>query len=152
MAITRRDFVKMTGGIVALTSIGCGETLAKKQTKRPNIMWLISEDNSVHYSNLYNPAGVDMTNVNKLAESGVIFNHAFSNCPVCSAARSTLITGCYGSRIGTQYHRKIAKATLPTDLEILPAYLKRAGYHTSYKSKTDFNFNTENFCNFMQII
>ncbi|MCK4960431.1 MAG: sulfatase [Planctomycetes bacterium] len=141
MAITRRDFVKMTGGIAALLVSGCGETLARKQTKQPNIMWLISEDNSVHYCNLYNDAGVNMPNVNKLAETGVIFNHAFSNCPVCSAARSTLITGCYGSRIATQYHRKLEKTTLLSDLEILPAHLKRAGYHTSYKNKTDFNFN-----------
>lgn len=139
--LNRRKFIKSIGlSFGAFSVMGYSAAYAGKRAKKPNIVWLISEDNSVHYSNLYFDTGVDMPNVNKMAKKGVVFNHAFSNCPVCSAARSTLITGCYGSRIGTQYHRKIEKATLPGDLEMLPAYLKRAGYHTSYKKKTDFNF------------
>lgn len=90
--------------------------------KRPNFVWLISEDNSKHYMKLFDPAGVETPRIAELAEDGVIFTHAFSNCPVCSAARSTLETGCYGSRIGTQFHRKYERVPLPEGLRMFPAF------------------------------
>lgn len=139
---TRRKFLKNAGFSVAAAFVGnllTGSTWAASQARRPNIVWLISEDNSVHYSNMYNKGGVDMPNVNRLADNGVIFDHAFSNCPVCSAARTTLITGCYGNRIGTHYHRRYKKVDLPNGLKMMPAYLQDAGYYTSYLKKTDFN-------------
>ena len=92
---TRRDFLKKTSfGAAAALSAGSLSSIAMaaRKAKRPNIIWLISEDNSVHYSNLYNKDGVNMPNVNKLAKKGVIFDHAFSNCAVCSAARTTPAT------------------------------------------------------------
>ena len=143
MKISRRNFMKTTCALGL--SLVAPQTSFGKDQKKPNIVWLISEDNSVHYSKLYNENGVDMPNVNSLAKQGVVFDHAFSNCPVCSAARTTLITGCYGSRLGTHYHRRIKKVTLPNDLRMLPAYLREAGYYTSYFKKTDFNINTDNF-------
>ncbi len=138
MNATRRDFLKITGATLAFFA-SPGRLRAVSGKKRPNIVWLVSEDNSVHYCNLYTKHGVNMQNVNALAREGVVFDNAFSNCPVCSAARTTLITGCYGARLGTHYHRKIKKVTLPAGLEMFPYYLKQAGYYTSYKRKTDFN-------------
>ncbi len=108
--------------------------------KRPNFVWLISEDNSVHYSKLYFDSGAEMPQISKLAEEGVIFNHAFSVAPVCSAARSILATGCYGSRIGTQFHRKVVTVPLPKDVTPVYAVMGAAGYYTSNKTKTDYNF------------
>ncbi len=72
----------------------------------PNIVWIISEDNSKHYLKLFDENGVSTPNIEKLASNGLIFNNTFSNAPVCSVARSTLISGCYSPRIGAQYHRK----------------------------------------------
>jgi arylsulfatase A-like enzyme len=113
---------------------------ARAAPKRPNFVWLLSEDNSTHYMKLFNEKGAETPRIAELAEGGEIFTHAFSNCPVCSAARSTLETGCYGARIGTQFHRKFKTVPLPEGLRMLPAYLKQAGYYTSNKKKTDYNF------------
>ncbi len=107
--------------------------------KRPNIVWLISEDNSSHYLKLFDSHGVETPAIAKMAEHGLIFENAFSNSPVCSVARSTLITGCYAPRIGTQYHRKYKIVPLPEGLEMFPVYLRRAGYHTTNNVKTDYN-------------
>ena len=71
---------------------------------KPNFVWIISEDNSIHYLEHFFPGGAPTPNIVKMAQHGVTFDHAFSNAPVCSVARSTLITGCYAPRIGTQYH------------------------------------------------
>ena len=81
--------------------------------KKPNFVFLVSEDNSIHYLKHYGAKFGRMPNVEKMAERGVTFNHAFSNAPVCSVARSTLATGILAPRGGFQYHRKAELATLP---------------------------------------
>lgn len=114
----------------------CGKN---KPETPPNIVWITSEDNSVHYMKMYNELGVETPNIEKLANQGLKFEHAFSNAPVCSAARSTIISGCYAPRIGAQFHRKIKTVPMPGGLEMFPAYLKKAGYYTTNNSKEDYN-------------
>ena len=96
----------------------------ENDNSKPNILWIVTEDNSIHYMNLYTDGGAEMSQINALADQGVVFDNAFSNSPVCSVARSTLITGVYAPRVGTQYHRRMNRVkpvsythlTLPTIL------------------------------------
>ena len=111
---------------------------AAKNGKKPNFMWLLSEDNSKHFMKLFDKNGAEAPNVEKLAKHGVVFDRAFCNMPVCSAARSTLATGCYGSRIGTQYHRKLVSVPLPEGVHNFAAIMREAGYYTT-NNKTDYN-------------
>ena len=106
----------------------------------PNIVWITSEDNSKHYMKMFDDNGVETPEIQTLADHGVIFTHAFSNTPVCSAARSTLISGCYGPRVASHYHRKMKKVPMPGELEMFPAYLRKAGYYTTNNRKEDYNF------------
>jgi len=122
--------------IIAIFISSCNDELNLK----PNILWLVSEDNSLHYMNLYTEGGAEMPNISSLASSGVVFENAFSNAPVCSVARSTIITGVYAPRIGTQYHRRMSLVKLPNNVKPLPVYLKEAGYYTTNNSKEDYNF------------
>ena len=108
---------------------------------RPNIVWIVSEDNSKHWLRLYEEGGAAMPNIEKLAENGLVFQNAFSNAPVCSVARSTLITGSYAPRIAAQYHRRAAMAPMPEGLRMFPHYLREAGYYTTNNSKTDYNLS-----------
>ncbi len=108
---------------------------------RPNIVWIVSEDNSKHWLRLYQEGGAAMPNIEKLAENGLVFENAFSNAPVCSVARSTLITGSYAPRIAAQYHRRAALAPMPEGLRMFPHYLREAGYYTTNNSKTDYNLS-----------
>ena len=110
-------------------------TSAYSESSRPNIVWLISEDNSIHYSKLYSDSGAEMPNIRKLADDGVIFNHAFSVAPVCSVARSALATGSYPSRLGMQFHRHSKAVTLPASVRPVFELMHDAGYYTSYYRK-----------------
>ncbi len=107
--------------------------------ERPNFVWLISEDNSTHYLKLFNEHGAETPRIAELARHGLLFENAFSNAPVCSVARTTLITGCYGPRIGTQYHRRSVEVPMPDGLRMFPAYLRDAGYYTTNNNKKDYN-------------
>ncbi len=109
---------------------------------RPNIVWIVSEDNSKHYMRIFNPEhGVATPNLENLAGVGVTYENAFCNAPVSSAARSTIITGCYGPRQASHYHRGEAMADIADGLKSFPAYLREAGYYTVNNAKEDYNVN-----------
>jgi len=112
---------------------------SKKELQVPNIVWITSEDNSKHYLKLFDENGVKTPNIERLAEDGLVFINAFSNGPVCSVARSTIISGCYAPKIGAQFHRKYQEAPMPESLKMFPYYLRRAGYYTTNNNKEDYN-------------
>lgn len=119
-----------------LTPAFGGEAIAK----RPNFVFLVSEDNSTHYLRLYGAQHGQTPHIDRLAREGLVFEHAFSCSPVCSVARSTLATGLYAPRGGFQYHRKAKPANLPKEFLPWSAALKEAGYYTTNRRKTDYNF------------
>jgi len=136
---SRREFLKTAGTgccLAMMPTLGKGAVEGKK----PNFVWLVSEDNSKHFLKLFDENGAETPNIKKMADHGVLFTRAFSNMSVCSAARSTLATGCYGSRIGTQFHRTFRHVPLQEGLHNFAAILREAGYYTSNKKKTDYNF------------
>lgn len=117
----------------------CGtEQSISANEARPNIVWILSEDNSIHYLDHFFKGGAKAPNIEALAAHGLTFDHAFSNAPVCSVARTTLATGCFGPRIGTQFHRTYQRAAMPEGLRMFSAYLREAGYYATNKSKKDY--------------
>ncbi len=99
--------------ILFTTCSGLG--IYAQNAERPNFVWYMTEDLSKHYLKLYNEdgSGAPSPNLEKMAQEGIIFDNAFSNAPVSSAARSTLITSCYGTRLGISLHRKSRLVNLP---------------------------------------
>ena len=103
------------------------------QKQRPNIVWMIVEDMSAHYS-CYGETTIQTPNVDQLASRGTRFSRAFVTAPICSICRSALITGRYQTSIGAQNHRSGVpghEIHLPADVELVPAVLRKAGYHTN---------------------
>ncbi|WP_405295597.1 sulfatase [Algibacter sp. Ld11] len=123
--------------LLSILLLFCFTSILKAQ--QPNIVWITSEDNSKHYMKLFDEHGIETPNIETLAKDGILFNNAFSNAAVCSAARSTLITSSYGPRLATHYHRAEGKVTLPDNQYMFPAYLKKAGYYTANNAKEDYN-------------
>src|SRR6478735_7207163 len=64
----------------------------------PNIVYLHSHDTGRHIQ----PYGhqVPTPNIQRLADQGMLFRHAFSAAPVCSASRAALLTGEYSHTNG----------------------------------------------------
>jgi arylsulfatase A-like enzyme len=104
--------------------------------ERPNILWITSEDNSP-YLGCYGDPLAHTPNLDRLAAQGVRYRNAFANAPVCSTARTTLITGMYASSLGVHNHR--SRVTIPERFKLYPEHLRAAGYYCSNNSKTDYN-------------
>ena len=71
-----------------------------KKGERPNILWLTFEDTSAYEFGCYGNKGVHTPNADSLATRGIQFMNAWSVAPQSSAARSSLITGCYSILTG----------------------------------------------------
>jgi arylsulfatase A-like enzyme len=111
----------------------------------PNILLILAEDCNQHWYDLYDAThGTATPNISSLAASGLVFDNAFCHVAVCSAARSTLISGCDPNRIGVAWHRRTTPVRLSNGLLPFPAYLKKAGYYTSNSTVTDYNLVVEN--------
>ncbi|MBJ6367325.1 sulfatase family protein [Snuella sedimenti] len=104
---------------------------------RPNILWITFEDTSPQFVGCYGNKDARTPVMDKLAETGIRFNNAFSTGTVCSPSRSTLITGVRTFEMGTGNHR--SSYPIPDFIHGFPYYLRQAGYYTSNNYKTDYN-------------
>ena len=48
------------------------------ENRRPNILWIMSEDNSKHYLRHFDPSGAAAPHIEALAQHGITFDRAFS--------------------------------------------------------------------------
>ena len=125
---------------------------AQPAAERPNIVWILAEDQSDNYGP-YGETLAKTPNVDRLAAEGAMFTRAFVTAPVCSPARSALITGMYQTTIGAHNHRSgrgELKIHLPGEVVPVPEILRQAGYYVTNagfrgpgelpKGKTDYNF------------
>ena len=107
---------------------------------RPNIMWVTSEDNSHHWVGCYGNEDAKTPNIDKLAAAGIRYKYAYSNAAVCAVARNTLILGRYACGSGT--HNMRSRYPVPDSFRTYPSFLRDAGYYCVNRSKTDYNFKT----------
>ncbi len=81
-----------------MAAASAAQVLDAQPTKLPNIVYIHSHDSGQYLQ----PFGhrVPTPNLQKLAESGVLFRRTFSAAPTCSPSRSALLTGMCPHRNG----------------------------------------------------
>ena len=106
---------------------------------RPNFVVIYTDDQGIGDVGCYGHAEVQTPNLDRLAKSGARFTNWYSNCPVCSPSRASLLTGQYPERHGildvltstAQFNTpglKVGEKTLAGEL-------KKAGYRTGHFGK-----------------
>jgi len=105
---------------------------------RPNILWIISEDNSTTLG-CYGDKNAKTPNLDQLASKGIRFTNCFANAPVCAAARSTLFLGMHATSAGTYHMRSLYR--VPEQIRPYFSYLREAGYFAT-NGKSDINTST----------
>ncbi len=102
---------------------------------RPHILLLIGEDTGLHLRCYGDPTALT-PHLDRLAQQGYRFLHAFSTAPVCAPSRCSIVTGKYPWSIGTH----LMRCSLLRPPRMFTHELRDAGYHVNWWSKTDFNF------------
>ncbi|MDQ3622054.1 MAG: sulfatase [Verrucomicrobiota bacterium] len=130
-----------THAFFALVTLLILATGGRGAESRPNILWITAEDMSPNLG-AYGDAYARTPHLDAFARESVRYTRAFATAPVCSPARSALITGLYATSLGTQRLR--SQFPVPAEFRAFPAWLREAGYHCSNNVKTDYNCRGEN--------
>ena len=75
--------------------------VAAEQPKRPpNVVFIFTDDQGYGDVGCYGAKGFTTPNLDRMAKQGVKFTQFYVSQPVCSASRTSLLTGCYANRLG----------------------------------------------------
>ena len=105
-------------------------------TRRPNIIVVLADDlgwsELESYGNTFNETPC----LNRFADEGMRFTHAYASAPVCSPYRASLMTGQYPARVGiTDYLRPDDVHALDPKHITIAKMLRRNGYMTGLIGK-----------------
>lgn len=104
-------------------------------SKPPNILYIMADQMTAPLLKMNNPNSVIKTpNLDKLAETGVVFSSAYCNSPLCAPSRFTMCTGQLPSKIGGYDNASILAPEVPTYAH----YLRAEGYETALAGKMHF--------------
>lgn len=109
---------------------GCAEK--PKEAELPNIILLMSDNQSWDHVGCYGDPVVKTPNIDKLSAQGVRFVNAFCSAPSCTPARASMLTG---QDIWRLEEGANLWGILPSKFEVFPELLEKKGYHVGYEGK-----------------
>lgn len=130
--------------VLLFVTTSCAEKKKNDESqKQPNILWIYLEDTSPLLG-CYGADIVSTPNIDNLAQSVTLFSNAIMPAPVCSASRSSIITGMMSTTLGLLNHHSSrtdeSSIYLPDSIKTILEIFKKAGYFTFYNGKDDYNF------------
>ncbi|HOO98618.1 MAG TPA: sulfatase [Bacteroidales bacterium] len=134
---------------------GCASLLAinahaQQEVKKPNILWISTEDMSPHLG-CYGDNVAKTPNIDKLAGQGIRYTNVFTTAAISAPCRAGIITGMYQTSIGCMHMRTTSfrrsadnplpfTAVPPHYVKAFTEYMRAAGYYCTNNSKTDYQF------------
>ena len=107
--------------------------------KKPNIIFLMTDDQRWDNMGCYGNPEFKTPNIDKLAEQGVVFDKAFYAVAICMPSRVTMMTGRFNSNHRVSFVAPDDYTLSQADFEkSYPAILKKAGYRTGFIGKVGF--------------
>ena len=107
--------------------------------QRPNIVLILADDLGYADLSRYGASDMQTVHIDALVDAGMRFDQFYANSPVCSPTRASLLSGRYPQMVGVPGVIRTRDSDnwgyLAKDAVLLPAMLKRAGYHTALVGK-----------------
>ncbi len=123
---------KTWGCLFLAAFLGVGAS-AKGGEDRPNILFCIADDWGWPHAGAYGDPVVKTPAFDRLAQEGVLFDHAFVSSPSCTPSRNAILTGQQFYRLeegGNLW------STLKTKFPVYPLLLENAGYFIGHWRKS----------------
>ncbi len=139
--ISRRNFAKtVTAGLggTLITPLSVNNNSGKEADgvkKKPNIVFICSDQHSYRFSGFAGHPVVKTPNLDRIAASGVVFSDTYSGNPVCVPGRSSMMTGMYASDCNSYCNSTVWDGSHPT----WGTLLREEGYHCRAIGKMDLN-------------
>ncbi|MFT4094612.1 MAG: sulfatase [Niabella sp.] len=124
-------FFCFVAGIVLLGGWAC-KSPAQKQALKPNILIVMSDNQSDIHAGCYGDKTVRTPNMDKVAAEGVRFTNAFCNAPSCTPSRAGFLTG---QDIWRLKEGADLWSILPAEYKLYPDLLEASGYQVGMQGK-----------------
>ena len=103
---------------------------------RPNIVFLLSDDQCTYSMGCYGTPGVKTPHMDQLAKEGMIFDSHYDTTAICMASRVNVMTGMYEYKHGCNFdHGALMREHWQKSY---PMLLRDAGYQTALAGKCGF--------------
>jgi arylsulfatase A-like enzyme len=103
---------------------------------QPNILLITTDQQRFDTIAALGNGDIYTPHLDWLTDEGVTFTRAYTDCPICMAARTTIMTGKHGYSIGITGNGGMAQAV--GERPTLPGLLTAAGYQTRAQGKMHF--------------
>ncbi|MBT29800.1 MAG: sulfatase [Thalassobius sp.] len=115
-----------------------GQQIAEEEKpKRPNIVFMMSDDHAYQAISAYSNKLIETPNIDRIAKEGMLFTNACVTNSICAPSRATILTGKH-----THIHGKIDnRFPFDTTQVTFPQLLQQAGYQTAMFGKLHFGNN-----------
>lgn len=108
---------------------------------RPNIVFLMTDDQTTYSMGAYDTPGVRTPELDRLARDGVTFDNHYATTAICMASRANVMTGMFEYKTGCNF---TTGALLRKHwVRSYPMLLRRAGYVTAFAGKFGFEVTAE---------
>jgi len=137
--INRRRFLQAAAGAGAVTLAGAAGARAASGKQRPNILIIVTDQQSAHMMSCTGNRYVKTPAMDSLAATGARFERAYASNPVCLPARFSMMTGRMPSELLIRENAGIPKRGSVPDAMLQQAMgwvFRRAGYQVLYGGKT----------------
>ena len=131
-------------GVLNLTANESNKTFKKTEintsTKQPNVVFVLVDDLGKEWIDAYGGRGIELPNVNKLAQTGMKFNNVYS-MPQCTPSRWCLLTGLYPGNNGVVDHWDVPRWGRGANFDpkqykaVWASEMKKLGYATAAAGK-----------------
>jgi arylsulfatase A-like enzyme len=119
-----KKIVQLSPLIAGVVISGC--SIVTDDKEKPNIIFILSDDHSVPFLGCYGDNNVKTPNIDRLANEGILFRHAYTTAPQSVPSRAGLMTG--RSTVDVRMTR--FSAPLSANITAYPEWLRQAGYYT----------------------
>ncbi len=124
-------------GLISCQTTSKDKAQNKELPKRPNIIFMMSDDHAYQAISAYSNHLVETPNIDRIAREGMKFTNACVTNSICGPSRATILTGKH-----THIHGKTDNYFPFDETQMtFPQLLQKAGYQTAMFGKLHFGNN-----------
>lgn len=112
--------------------VSCSAPGKNTETKRPNILFAIADDQSYPHAGIYGFPEISTPAFDQVAKNGVLFTNAFVGAPQCSPSRAAILTG---KNIWQLEEAGTHASSFPKKFQVFTDLLESSGYQLGYTGK-----------------
>lgn len=131
--------------LIISLSFFCGNVFCQNvSAQKPNIIYLMADDQNVGSVGCYGNNEVLTPNMDKIGEKGLIFTKHYNTTAICMASRASVFTGMYEYKTGTNFSHGNMKPEVWE--KSYPVLLREAGYLTAFAGKFGLKVDGKRLC------